>query len=95
MNDIENVLICGIGAIGAIYANKINEYDSTKLKVLADPVRLEKYTKNPKIFNGNPLNLNYILPDNKDFKADLILIATKFDGLNDVIKNIKNLMKAG
>lgn len=93
MNDIENVLICGIGAIGAIYANKINEYDSTKLKVLADPVRLEKYTKNPKIFNGNPLNLNYILPDNKDFKADLILIATKFDGLNDVIKNIENFVK--
>lgn len=93
MKDIENVIICGIGAIGAIYANKINEYNSEKLRVLVDPDRLEKYTKNPKIFNGKPLNLNYILPDNKDFQADLIIIATKFDGLNDVIKNIENFVK--
>ncbi len=93
MREIENVIICGIGAIGAIYANKINEYDSEKLKVLVDPARLEKYTKNPKVFNGKPLNLNYILPDNKDFKADLIIIATKFDGLQDTIKNIENFVK--
>lgn len=93
MREIENVIICGIGAIGAIYANKINEYDSEKLKVLVDPARLEKYTKNPKVFNGKPLKLNYILPDNKDFKADLIIIATKFDGLSDVIKNIENFVK--
>ncbi len=93
MRDIENVIICGIGAIGAIYANKINEYNSEKLRVLVDPDRLEKYTKNPKIFNKKPLNLNYILPDNKNFKADLIIIATKFDGLSDAIKNIKNFVK--
>lgn len=93
MREIENVIICGIGAIGAIYANKINEYDSEKLKVLVDPARLKKYTKNPKVFNGKPLKLNYILPDNKDFKADLIIIATKFDGLSDVIKNIENFVK--
>lgn len=93
MKEIQKVIICGIGAVGAIYANKINEYDSKNLRILVDPERLEKYQKNPKIFNGKPLNLNYILPDNTEFKADLILIATKFDGLNDVIKNIENFVK--
>lgn len=92
MKDIENVIVCGLGAIGSIYADKIHRYDSTKLKVLVDKNRLEKYTKNPKTFNGRPLTLDYILPENTDFKADLIIIATKFDGLCDVIKNIENFV---
>lgn len=93
MRDIENVLICGIGAVGSIYANQINEYNNNCLKVLVDKNRLESYTKTPKIFNGKPLKFNYILPDNNDYKADLIIIATKFDALSDVIKNIKNFVK--
>lgn len=93
MKDIEKILVCGIGAIGSIYANAINEYDSKNLRILVDKKRLENYTKNPKIFNGKPLNFNYILPDATDFKADLIIIATKFDGLNDVIKNMANFVK--
>jgi 2-dehydropantoate 2-reductase len=93
MKEIENILICGIGAVGSIYANKINEYNSKNLRVLVDKNRLEKYTKTPKIFNGKPLNFNYILPESNDFKADLIIIATKFDGLCEVIKNIENFIK--
>lgn len=93
MNEIKNVLVCGIGAVGSIYANKINEYNSECLRVLVDKARLEKYKKNPKIFNGKPLIFNYILPSDKTFKADLIIIATKFDGLKDTIKNIENFVK--
>jgi 2-dehydropantoate 2-reductase len=93
MREIEKVIICGIGAVGSIYANKINEYDTRNLRVLVDKKRLETYSQTPKIFNGKPLNFNYVLPENKDFKADLIIIATKFDGLNEVIKNIENFVK--
>ncbi len=93
MNEIKKVLICGIGAIGSIYADKISRYDNANLKILVDKDRLEKYQKNPKIFNGYELKLNYILPDNTDFKADLIMIATKYDGLFDAVKNIKNFVK--
>lgn len=93
MKEIKKVLICGIGAIGSIYADKISRYDNANLKILVDKDRLEKYQKNPKIFNGHELKLNYILPDNTDFKADLIMIATKYDGLSDAVKNIKNFVK--
>lgn len=93
MKEIKNVLVCGIGAIGSIYANKINEYNSEYLRVLVDEARLEKYKKNPKIFNDKPLSFNYILPSDETFKADLIIIATKFDGLKDTIKNIENFVK--
>ncbi len=87
MKNIENVLICGLGAIGSIYADKIRG-----AKILVDETRLEKYKKNPTYFNGKLLDLNYILPSNTDFKADLIIIATKYDGLFDAIENIKNFV---
>ena len=93
MEEIKHVLICGIGAIGSIYADKISRYDNKNLKILVDKTRYEKYLKNPKIFNGKELKLNYILPENNEFKADLIIIATKYDGLFDTIKNIQNFVK--
>ena len=93
MKDIKNVLICGIGAVGSIYANKIQNFDAENLRVLVDKKRYERYIKNPTIFNGKELNFNYILPDDNNFKADLIIIATKYDGLFDVIANIKNFVQ--
>ena len=93
MKEIKNVIICGIGAVGSIYADKIQNYDAESLRVLVDKDRYERYIKNPIVFNGRELNFNYVLPDDTNFKADLIIIATKFDGLNDVIKNIKNFVQ--
>ena len=92
MRDIKNVLICGIGAVGSIYADKIQNYNPQGLRVLVDEERLKKYTKNPIVFNGRELNFNYILTDDRNFKADLIIIATKYDGLKEVIHNIKNFV---
>lgn len=93
MKDIKNILICGIGAVGSIYADKIQTYDKEHLRVLVDETRMEKYSKFPVIFNGRELNFNYVLPQETDFKADLIIIATKFSGLLDARKNIENFVK--
>ena len=92
MNEINNVLICGLGAIGTIYAEIIKR--SANLKVLVDENRLEKYKNNPIIFNGQSMEFDYILPTCKDFKADLVIIATKYDGFFDAVKNIKNFVGA-
>ncbi len=92
MKEIKNVLVCGIGAVGSIYADKIEKFTPQNLRVLVDEARLERYKKNPTVFNGRVLDFNYILPNDTSFKADLIIIATKFNGLNDVIKNIKNFV---
>lgn len=90
MNEINNVLVCGLGAIGTIYAEIIKK--SANLKILVDEKRLEKYKNNPVIFNGKSLEFDYILPIYKDFKADLIIIATKYDGFFDAVNNIKNFV---
>ena len=92
MRDIKNVLICGIGAVGSIYADKIQRFNSESLRVLVDEARLNNYLENPTIFNGKQLNFNYVLPEDKSFKADLIIIATKFDGLDDALNNIENFV---
>lgn len=92
-SDIKNVIICGIGAIGSIYADKIHNKTPENLRVLVDRERKERYIKNPIIFNGRELNFNYILPTDNNFKADLIIIATKNSGLNDALENMKNFVK--
>ena len=92
MKDIKNVLICGVGAVGSIYADKIQNFDSDSLRVLVDEQRLKRYLDNPIVFNGKELNFNYVLPDENNYKADLIIIATKFYGLEDAINNIKNFI---
>ena len=76
MKDIKNVLICGVGAVGSIYADKIQNFDSESLRVLVDEQRLKRYLDNPIVFNGKELNFNYVLPDENNYKADLIIIAS-------------------
>ncbi len=90
---IKNVLICGIGAVGSIYAQKIQKFSPDNLKILVDKSRFDKYSKNPIVFNGEELHFDYILPENNNFKADLIIIATKFNGLKDAVQNVKNFVK--
>ena len=63
MKEIENVLVCGIGAVGSIYADKIEKYSPEKLRVLVDKSRLERYKKNPTIFNGRTLYFKYVLTE--------------------------------
>ena len=92
-SDIKNVIICGLGAIGSIYADKIHNKTPKNLRILVDERRKERYLNEPIIFNGRELNFNYILPTDNDFKADLIIIATKNNGLNEALENMKNFVK--
>ena len=93
MNEIKKVIVCGLGAIGTIYADKFQKYDAENFRALVDEKRKEKYLKNPVYFNGEKLDFKYLLPSDSDFKADLIIIATKFSGLDEAIRNIKNFVK--
>ena len=92
MNKHKNILICGLGAIGGYYASVIFSNPNYCLKILVDKFRYDKYTSNPRIINGKIYNFDYILPDNNNFKADIIIIATKSSGLSDAIINIKNFV---
>ena len=85
----KKVIICGLGALGLTYANKLKDF--CELKILANEERIEKYIKNPPIFNGNKTGFEYILPKDS-FDADFIIISTKANGLDSAIKYIKNFV---
>lgn len=92
VKQIENVLICGLGAIGCIYADRLNNIPNVNLKILLDDNRLKKYQNSKIFFNDKELNVDYVTPDNTDFSADLIIIAVKYHGLFEIIKQIKNFV---
>ena len=92
MNEIKNVLLCGLGGVGCVCASQIEDSNSYNFKVLLDEDRYNKYQNTPTTFNSKEYHFDYTLPDNTEFKADLIIIATKDDGLNAAIKNIKKFI---
>lgn len=85
--ETNNIIICGLGALGLTYADKL--VNKCNLKILADTTRIQKYKAQKPIFNNKPLELDYISP-NEIFQADLIIITTKSTNLDSAIKYIKN-----
>lgn len=84
MKKIEKVMLCGLGAIGTIYAVKLDKICDFKL--IADENRRLKYEKNPTVFNGKVCKFNYAQPNDK---ADLIIISTKNSGFLDAVESIR------
>ena len=93
MSKIKNVLLCGLGAIGSIYAVKTVQNPNVKLKVLIDNSRLNRYKKEPITFNEKEYSFDYITPMEQNFKADLIILATKNNGFQEALNNIKEFVK--
>ena len=46
-----NILLCGLGAIGSIYAYKLSKLKNVEFRVLVDEERLDFYSQNPTYFN--------------------------------------------
>ncbi len=92
MRDITRVIIIGLGAIGSIYAAKLKEYDPGSVRILIDKHRLERYKAHGIVLNGVRHDFDYVLPGPNQAKADLILIATKADALQDAISAIEGFV---
>lgn len=95
MKEIKNVLIIGIGALGSVYATKIHDYNPELLKVLLDKSRLERYQNEGIIFNKKRYDFDYILESNRNFKADLIIIATKSTTFKEASRMIRPFVDEG
>ena len=79
---IKNVLIAGLGGVGAVYASKI-----PNVNILVDNKRLEYYKNNPTVINNKTYNFNYITPQNC-YPMDLIIISVKFYNLSQVLDEL-------
>ncbi len=93
MKEIKNVLICGLGAIGSVYAVRVLQSKKFNLKILVDKNRLEFYQNSPIIFNQKTYDFDYITFQEEGFFADLVLIATKNNGLQKALLALKKFIK--
>lgn len=92
MANIKNVVIVGLGAIGSIYAVKLSQFDPQCVTVLVDEGRKQRYQREGILFNGERFDFNYLTPQDVKQPADLILIATKSQGLSEAIEAIAPLV---
>lgn len=95
MKAIQSALIVGLGAIGSIYATKLQQYDPQCVRVLVDETRLARYTSQGIVMNGVRQDFRYVLADQTADQADLIVIATKADALDEAIRAIDGFVHDG
>ena len=81
---INSVLIAGAGAIGLSIAEAIYKSEPDCISILAKGERLERYRKNGLRVNGEKLGFRFTNGE----KVDLIIVATKFHHLDEVIEDI-------
>ena len=79
---IKNVVIVGLGGVGAVYASKL-----PMAKILVTKERFERYKSSPTVINGVIHEFSYVTECPKN--PDLIIITTKFYNLNEVLEQIK------
>jgi 2-dehydropantoate 2-reductase len=90
MTRIESVLIAGAGAVGLTVAYTIHQYNSSCISILAKEERLMRYRKNGFFVNG--AHIDFALTDaatNSAKPFDLIIIASKYHQLSQIIADIK------
>lgn len=89
MDKVEKISLIGLGAIGAAYAAKLHDMDPDSLRIIADQDRIDRYSESGFIVNGRSYQFNYINPETETKPADLVLVAVKYEGLEQAIKNIR------
>lgn len=92
MGNIKNVYFIGIGAVGGVYAARIQKNCPGCLKIIVDKERAERYRKSGILINGTKINFDFVHPDEIEETADLVIIAVKQHHLVQTIKDIKKLV---
>jgi len=90
MGAIRTVSLIGLGAIGAAYGSKLQEYLGDSFRVIANAERVSRYEKSPFEINGKEYRFHYITPEMDTEPADLVIVAVKNAELPQAIKDMKN-----
>jgi len=89
VKSINNVLICGTGAVGGAYAKKITDVDPACLRILARGERKRRYEAEGLVINDHRHDFALADPDGPNPEpADLILVAVKDYGLDSAIEDM-------
>jgi 2-dehydropantoate 2-reductase len=89
---INTVYILGLGAMGAMYASRLQEMQEGTVKIIADRERIRRYKDAMVTVNGKPYSFDYISPDDETPVADLIIMAVKSLHLEQGIRDISRFV---
>ena len=79
MNEIKTVGLIGLGAVGALYAQRMLA-SGADIRVIVDEARKDRYSREGIFVNGVRTDFSYVTPAGAA-PVDLLLIATKEGGL--------------
>ncbi|WP_134089732.1 ketopantoate reductase family protein [Olivibacter sp. XZL3] len=74
---IERVYLLGLGALGTMYAAKLQRFKKSLVKVIVDEERKDRYEQEQIFVNGNLSQFEFITPRSDAEPADLIIVALK------------------
>lgn len=89
---IKKVALVGFGAIGCIYARNLSKKLGNDFAVIAGGERGEKIKINGVKVNGELVLPNVISPDDKNWKADLVIFTVKNYQLSSAIEDVKGIV---
>lgn len=87
---IETISIIGAGALGAAYGSLLYDMDPGCVSFVARGERAERLRREGVVVNGKPYHLSVISPEERSASADLVIVAVKYQHLDDAIGEMKN-----
>jgi 2-dehydropantoate 2-reductase len=89
--EIKRVSIIGLGALGILFGHYLSQnMPKGDLKIVADKGRIERYRRDKIYCNGQRCDFDYITPEEKGARADLLLFAVKYNNLAEAIRDVRN-----
>lgn len=87
-NQLQHIYVIGLGAMGALYAFKLYDFDPSRIHIVLDEQRKQRYEHDGFWVNHKKYNFNYITPEQCSDapKADLIIIGVKATQLHEAIE---------
>ena len=90
MNEIDNVMIVGMGALGLLFGQQIqNTLGAEHLCYLMDAGRKKRHSQDRYTINGEEMRFHLVSPEEIGAPADLVIVATKYSGLLDARELIR------
>ncbi|MBB5372535.1 ketopantoate reductase family protein [Acidocella aromatica] len=83
---MRNIYLCGLGALGTIYAKALAPFG---LRVVADAARAARYRAEGVRVNGEEVALSYLTPGENAPPADLVIVAVKWQNLPEAIESLR------
>ena len=90
MRKVKTVALIGLGAIGSYIAGNLSKVMGDDLRIIAGGSRKERLERDGIVINGEPYHFHVVSPEEETGFADLAVIITKFTGIKEALKEIKN-----